>query len=84
MDNASGNQRPGLMFDRTPSAGQSPRETVTLREIVSDGASLAGDLFRQVLTLVAVVGLVAIAAGAITGNHVYADTLDWISSLVTH
>lgn len=50
-------------------------------QLVRDTGGVGADLFRHALLLIGVVGLVGIAAGALTGSPLYETVLGWATSM---
>ncbi len=50
-------------------------------KLLCDSGGIGADLFRHAMLLIGVVGLVGIAAGALTGCPLYENTLNWVTSL---
>ncbi len=66
---------------RTLKAQQNNGAVFGVGKFVRDSGGIGADLFRHVMLLIGVVGLVGIAAGALTGNPLYENTLNWVTSL---
>lgn len=57
-----------------------PVETRRLGHLISESGGLGAEIVRHAMLIVGVVGLVAIASGALTDCSAYWSVLNWVSS----